>query len=61
MNSQGRTYRDVFTLMREEPEARLYFEKLPATVREQMSTHAFRINSMNSMRSYAENLTHNTQ
>ncbi|MCH3971773.1 MAG: hypothetical protein LKE53_03230 [Oscillospiraceae bacterium] len=57
MEQQNKTYRDMFTLMREEPQAKAYFEELPPPVREQMSTRAFRVNSFESMRSYAENLT----
>ncbi|ARP49950.1 MULTISPECIES: hypothetical protein [Caproicibacterium] len=57
MENQNKTYRDMFTLMREEPQAKAYFENLPHTVREQMSTRAFRVNSFDSMQSYAENLT----
>lgn len=57
MQQQPKTYRDMFTLMREEPEAKAFFENLPAPVRQQMSTRAFRVNSFESMRDYAENLT----
>ncbi|MCH4240078.1 MAG: hypothetical protein LKF71_07420 [Oscillospiraceae bacterium] len=55
---EGHAYRDLFTLMREEPAAKCYFANLPVSVREQMSDHAFRVNSLAEMQQYAENLTH---
>ena len=54
---EEKTYRDLFTMLREEPAAKAYFENLPAPVRQQMSTRAFRVNSFESMRDYADNLT----
>ncbi len=57
MQQNSKTYRDMFTLMREDPQAKAFFEELPPTVRQQMSTRAFRVNSFESMRDYADNLT----
>lgn len=57
MQQNSKTYRDMFTLMREDPQAKAFFEELPAPVRQQMSTRAFRVNSFESMRDYADNLT----
>lgn len=57
MEDKRKTYRDMFTLMREDPEAKAYFENLPHPVREQMSTRPFNVNSFESMQSYAEKLT----
>ena len=54
MESNERNYRDLFTLMREEPEAKVYFDTLPASVQEKLSTHAFRVNSLQGLCQYAD-------
>lgn len=50
-------YRDIYALMDSEPEAKAYFEKLPAYVRDQISTRADSVNSLASLQDYAENVT----
>lgn len=57
MEQPTKAYRDLFTLMREEPAAKTYFEELPAEVKEEMSTHAFRVNSLQDMRTCADSFT----
>lgn len=49
-------YPDLNALLRDEPEARQYFDTLPDYAREQISTRAGHVNSLDSLRDYAENL-----
>lgn len=49
-------YPDMDTLLREEPEARHYFNGLPDYVRDQISTRAGNVHTFESLRDYAENL-----
>jgi hypothetical protein len=49
-------YRDMYEMLEKDPEARRFFEELPAYVRSQISTRAGNVNSFESLRSYAENL-----
>lgn len=48
---------DLEALLREEPEARRYFDALPGYVREQISTRPYGIDSFARLKDYAENLT----
>ena len=48
-------YPDLYALIRSEPEARQYFEILPAYAREQISTRASNINSLDRLKNFAEN------
>lgn len=51
------SYPDLYALMNSEPEAREYFYRLPDYVRDQICTRAGHVNSYDSLKSYAENLT----
>lgn len=50
-------YDDLYGLIRQDQEANRYFHSLPNYVREAISQRAQRINSVESLRDYAENLT----
>ena len=50
-------YPDLNTLLRSEPEAKRYYDALPDYVREQIDTRPAGINSLASLKDYAENLT----
>lgn len=50
-------YKNMNLLLEEEPEARQYFDSLPDYVRSQIQTRAQNVNSFESLRDYAENLT----
>lgn len=50
-------YHDVFTLLKNDPKAKRYFDTLPGQVREQICTRAESVNSFASLQDYAENLT----
>ncbi|WP_411676249.1 hypothetical protein [Caproicibacter sp.] len=50
-------YEDLYGLIRQNPEADRYFRSLPNFVRESISQRAQSINSIESLRDYAENLT----
>lgn len=50
-------YDNLYNLIRENPEASRYFHSLPEYVRESVSKRAQNINSIESLRDYAENLT----
>ena len=50
-------YPDLFVLLRSEPEARQYYETLPAYVQDQISARADGVNSFASLKDYAQNLT----
>lgn len=50
-------YSDVYALLKSEPEAKEYFDKLPDYVRQQICTRADNVNSFASLQDYAENLT----
>lgn len=49
-------YPDLYALLDDSPEAKHYFNTLPDYVREQISTRAQGVNSMASLRDYADNL-----
>ena len=50
-------YPDLDALLRSEPEARQYYDQLPQYVRDQISTRVTGVNSFESLKDYAENLT----
>ncbi|MGI5899597.1 MAG: hypothetical protein ACOX8S_06685 [Christensenellales bacterium] len=50
-------YRDLYELFKNDQEARQYFDKLPDYVKDQISTRADGVNSFESLRHYADNLT----
>lgn len=50
-------YPDLNTLLRQEPDAKHYFDQLPDYVRDQIATRAGHVNSFASLKDYAENLT----
>lgn len=49
-------YSDLSTLLRNEPEAKHYFNTLPDYAREQIQTRSGSVNSFDSLKDYAENL-----
>lgn len=51
-----RKYDSLFALIRQDPEADRYFQSLPNYVREAVSERAQSVNSLESLRDYAENL-----
>ena len=50
-------YSNMDALLKNEPEAKNYFTKLPDYVQDQIRTRAANVNSYDSLRDYAENLT----
>lgn len=50
-------YHDLNALLRAEPEAKAYYRSLPGYVREQISARPQGVNSLESLKDYAENLT----
>lgn len=50
-------YKDLHQLVREDTEAKLYFESLPSYVQEAMWERASGVNSVESLYDYADNLT----
>lgn len=50
-------YPNLDDLLRSEAEARQFFDRLPDYVREQIRTRADGVNSFESLRDYADNLT----
>lgn len=50
-------YHDMYELFQHDQDAKQYFDKLPAYVRDQISTRAENVNSFASLQDYAENLT----
>ena len=50
-------YTDLNTLLQSEPEAKRYYDTLSDYVREQISTRHAGVNSLASLKNYAENLT----
>ena len=52
-----KSYRDLFALLRDDPEAKRYFDTLPDYVRDQIGTRAEGVNSFASLKDYAQNLT----
>lgn len=50
-------YSDLHALLRSNREAKRYFDALPDYVREQIATRPEGVNSLESLRDYAENLT----
>jgi hypothetical protein len=49
-------YSDLHALLAGEPEAQAYFHSLPSYVQEQMETRSQGVNSLESLKDYAENL-----
>ena len=49
-------YKDLYALLRREPEARRYFDSLPSYAREQIQTRPDGVNSLSSLKDYADNL-----
>lgn len=49
-------YNDMYDLFQNDKSAKQYFDKLPDYVREQISTRANGVRSMESLKDYAENL-----
>jgi len=49
-------YTDLNELIENEPEASDYYYKLPAYVRDHISTRGHNVNSFESLKDYAENL-----
>lgn len=50
-------YPDIYALIKSEPEAKNYFDALPSYVRDQICTRPQGVNSLSSLKDYAENLT----
>lgn len=50
-------YSNLNALLQSEPQAKAYFDKLPDYVQSQISTRAGNVNSFDSLRDYAENVT----
>ena len=50
-------YSNLFELIQSDTTAKAYFQGLPEPVQEQISSRSNRINSFQSLRDYAENLT----
>lgn len=50
-------YSDLNALLQSEPNARQYFDALPDYVQSQICTRPGNVNSFDSLRNYAENLT----
>lgn len=50
-------YPDLSALLRGEPEARQFFNQLPDYVQSQIMTRSNGVNSLSSLKDYAENLT----
>lgn len=51
------TYRNLDTMLRSNNEAKAYFQTLPDYVREQICSRPNGVNSLESLKDYAENLT----
>ena len=49
-------YPDMYDLFQNEPEAKAYFDSLPDYVKEQIGDRAQGVNSLESLKHYAENL-----
>lgn len=50
-------YPNLNVLLQNEPQAQQYFNALPDYVRSQITTRSWNVNSFDSLRDYAENLT----
>ena len=50
-------YASLDILLRQDPDARAFFDRLPEYVREQIRTRASSVNSYESLSDYADNLT----
>lgn len=50
-------YPDLNAMLRSEPEAKRYYDALPDYVREQIGTRSAGVNSLSSLKDYAEDLT----
>lgn len=50
-------YSDLNALLNSEPQAKAYFDSLPGYVQSQISSRPGGVNSFDSLRDYAENLT----
>ncbi len=53
----GKKYQDVYALIAEDAAARHYFDALPDYVRDQIASRADSVNSFESLKDYAQNLT----
>jgi len=49
-------YQDLGQLIADDPSAQLYYDSLPAYVRDQITARADSVNSLESLQDYAENL-----
>lgn len=49
-------YSNMYELFKRDLKAKQYFDKLPDYVRDQISTRASGVNSLESLKDYAENL-----
>ncbi len=50
-------YRDMYELLKNDQEAKQYFDTLPDYIRDQINTRANGVNSFESLRHYADNLS----
>ncbi len=50
-------YADLNALLQQDSQAKAYFNALPDYVQSQISTRSSHVNSLDSLRDYAENLT----
>jgi len=53
----NKKYDDLYNLLKDDAEARSYYNSLPQYVRETIAERADNVNSMSSLRDYAQNLT----
>ena len=53
----SKKYPDVHALIAAEPMAKRYYDTLPDYVRDQINTRADSVNSIESLKDYAQNLT----
>jgi len=53
----SKTYLGLNSLLNDDPQAKQYYNNLPEYVREHINTRAHNVNSFNSLKDYAENLT----
>ena len=49
-------YNDLYSLIDTEAKARKYYDSLPEYVKDQISQNAYGVNSIESLKDYAENL-----
>jgi hypothetical protein len=50
-------YFGLYELINDDPQAKAYYDKLPGYVREHIQTRGHNVNSFDSLKDYAENLT----